>query len=429
MASDSDDEIDLFLKYVDLAHYKENLRRAGVYSFEDLKIVAKGALKLFLPRPAAKRIVRKRSKFIKNVVKKSKYPPMNEFLAELSLEHIQEDLKEKLGVTRVEHFRDVYIEDLLAIVNKEEAKRIMSAYEKEKSLIARCIANAEEKVKKIAKKVLNWKDPSAINAPSELSSNTRLPQSDSDEATSNVPVPTVTVDKEAEPVGMLSSERHPQTQFENYQLYEPDDDDDESTMPTAPPYSPESDTSESSLSSSPADWYTFTPNELAESVKKVKLQQKFSESSAPPASECSTEELAKNLKPGEDFSDSSVMDYFLSARGEDSFQYFDDLDIKEFDIDQVRINLGYLTDLSDDDICDALRFVHSEQLSSHSFFDCPPPEMKSNELFEWHYLQAARVLALRQIYAIATHLNFEECCEALYNCDWNFADALEITLS
>ncbi|KAM7539343.1 hypothetical protein Aperf_G00000050311 [Anoplocephala perfoliata] len=513
MASDSEDELELFLKCVDLTDYEEKLKEKGIRSFKDLKTTKDAVLKTFLPRPVVKRIVRKRNKFDKHVIKKSKYPPLSEFLAELNLAHIQDDLKTKLQITRVEHLKDFTKEDLLEVVSEEDAKRIMVAYVKKKSPIARFIADKEEAVMKFGKKVCKYLDPSkvaTIKRPSVLKTTITAPQPDLDQVARNVSIPAFSETEESQPIDMLPSEQQSQTQLEGSQLYEADNDetttattlpnspdsdtsvnslslvyDDSSNVPpeqtsttTAPqpgleqspgavsipivtateesqpivmppseqpsqtpmdtkasasPNPSESDTSDGSSSTSSDDWYMFTESELNEAMEQWKLQENLFQSSPPLASKCSIVGItncSKRVECGEDSSDSYVMDYFLSAREEDAFQYFDDVNIEETDINQVRTNLTHLEDLSDDDICDALRFVHAEQLSSHSFFDgFPPAEMKSDELSEWHYVQAARVLALRQIYAIATHLNFEECCDALRYCDWNFADALEITLT
>lgn len=95
----------------------------------------------------------------------------------------------------------------------------------------------------------------------------------------------------------------------------------------------------------------------------------------------------------------------------------------------MRVYLGDLRDLPNDHICDALRFVHSEQLTSHFFFDRPPPQIELNKFCDWHYVQAAKVLTLRHVYAIATNMNLEECCEALRNCNWSLMATLEAILN
>ncbi|KAM7538960.1 hypothetical protein Aperf_G00000050268 [Anoplocephala perfoliata] len=434
MESDSDEELDLFLKYVDLPNCKETLKQAGVYSFKDIKVVSKEALKLFLPAPAAERIIRKRSKFDKQVNKKSKYPPMKDFLVKLNLENIQEDLNKKLQITRVEHFRDATKEDLLPVVGKDVARRIMEAYKMEKSFIKRLIFNTEQAAMKFGNKVyafLSPKGPSkqaAITAPPESTSTVTVPHPDLEEVTRKVSSPAATQTGELQHINMISTERLSQTQFEKYQHCDVDDDKSIEITASAPPGS---DTGDNSLSTSPDEWNKFSVSELNESMKPLELQQNRSRSSSPPAPKSPIDEKMSNLtldECEEDCPDSYVMEYFLSAREEDSFQYFDDVSIEQNDIEQVRANLTCLMDLSDDDICDALRFVHSEQLSSHSFFDRPPPQIKSNKFLSWHYLQAARVLTLRKIYAIATHLNFEECCEALRSCGWSFMDTLESVL-
>uniref|UniRef100_A0A0R3SL40 BSD domain-containing protein n=1 Tax=Hymenolepis diminuta TaxID=6216 RepID=A0A0R3SL40_HYMDI len=116
-----------------------------------------------------------------------------------------------------------------------------------------------------------------------------------------------------------------------------------------------------------------------------------------------------------------VLDYFQSARKGYSWQPLEEVTIKPSDIRNVRCRLGGLKDLPDDDICDALRFVHSEHQYLPTFFIWPPPDCRMNELNYWHYFYAARALILRQVYALAPQMTFDQCLKALASSDWNYA--------
>ncbi|VUZ49955.1 unnamed protein product, partial [Hymenolepis diminuta] len=126
----------------------------------------------------------------------------------------------------------------------------------------------------------------------------------------------------------------------------------------------------------------------------------------------------------EECPDFLVLDYFQSARKGYSWQPFEEVTIKPSDICSVRSHLEGLRDLPDADICDALRFVYSEHQYLPTFFDRPPPECRMNALYDWHYFYAARALALRQVYAFAPQMTFDQCLKALSSSDWNFNNAI-----
>ncbi|VDO13368.1 unnamed protein product [Rodentolepis nana] len=89
-----------------------------------------------------------------------------------------------------------------------------------------------------------------------------------------------------------------------------------------------------------------------------------------------------------------------------------------------KLYKSHLSDLSDEEIRDALRFIHEEQRYSHAFYDRPSPTRTSSAFVAWHYTHAARALILRYIFTIAIELTFTECLEALTSCDWNVDDIL-----
>ncbi|KAM3186039.1 hypothetical protein ACTXT7_005177 [Hymenolepis weldensis] len=134
MADDLSAMLDQFLIYVDLADCRPDLERVGVYGFalkfDHLKLVKKKALQIVLPNPAVERIVANVGKFASHYPKKKKYPPLEEFLEMLQLTDIQKDLENKLKISRVEHLKYATEENLLMVVSKDDAKRILKSYKK-----------------------------------------------------------------------------------------------------------------------------------------------------------------------------------------------------------------------------------------------------------------------------------------------------------
>ncbi|KAM3186038.1 hypothetical protein ACTXT7_005176 [Hymenolepis weldensis] len=218
--------------------------------------------------------------------------------------------------------------------------------------------------------------------------------------------------------------------FEDYQKIDTPDDEPSCNKALCPPSAPnESDATSTSSSetASSDDWVRFTMEEIEE-LKSSGRESPISQDYwvlVEELNEYKGDDKSNILNPEcieEDCPDICVFDYFQSARKEDSWQCHGDVKIKPSDIGSVRRCLGDLSDFSDDEVRDALRFVHSGHQYPCKFFDRPPPNCRMNTLSDWHYLYAARALTLRHVYAIALHMTFNQCLETLSSSDWNFSD-------
>nr|CUU99775.1 hypothetical transcript [Hymenolepis microstoma] len=415
--SDSNRQLDQFLTYLDLEDCKDDLARIGVRSFEDLGVVDKKAMRLILPEPAIRRISAYYGKFATLGSKKNKYPSLKIFLEQLSLADAEADLKEKLKISSVEHLKFAKLNDLQQVVSKENAKRIMKAY---KDLKNRTFTKIKEFGTRFMEMIVRPKNGSRKDDSSEkvLLNRTNAP-SEPVMPIQETPLEAATETKRMETFDQHPSVYHSQINIEHYQQINCPDDD-SICEPSAPCASGLSDTTSSS---SDDDWIRFT----AEEINQVRNSPATESCHVIPANPSNTSDIMPtdlDEKCCKDDSDSSVLYYFQSARDGDPWQYYDDVKIKSDDIQSVRYCLGSLSELSEEEICDALRFIHSEQKYSHAFYDRPSPACKSNAFVNWHYTHAARALILRYVYTVAIELTFNECLEVLCSSDWNLNNAL-----
>ncbi|VDL57941.1 unnamed protein product [Hymenolepis diminuta] len=106
----------------------ERLRPKYIELKEDQKEIRIGLLNSTSPpNPAVKRILANVDKFAVHCPKKKKYPPLKDFLEVLQLTDIQEELEDKLKISRVEHLRYATVEDLQTVVGRENAKSILES--------------------------------------------------------------------------------------------------------------------------------------------------------------------------------------------------------------------------------------------------------------------------------------------------------------
>ncbi|VUZ55310.1 unnamed protein product [Hymenolepis diminuta] len=111
MIDDSGAMLNEFLIYVDLADCRPQLGQIGVCRFDHLCTLPKKALEPVLPNPAVDRILANVDKFAAHCPKREKYPPLKDFLEKLQLTDIQEELEDRLKISRVEHLQYATEED------------------------------------------------------------------------------------------------------------------------------------------------------------------------------------------------------------------------------------------------------------------------------------------------------------------------------
>uniref|UniRef100_A0A5K3ENV0 non-specific protein-tyrosine kinase n=1 Tax=Mesocestoides corti TaxID=53468 RepID=A0A5K3ENV0_MESCO len=448
-AIQTDDLLSQFLRYVQLEGCKQLLSdELRIRSFEHIRNYNKKDLKKVLRAPAAKRILKNYKHFKDNPQepKPSQMTPLCEVLRAVQLQDMEDDLRNKLYITRLEHFRYASVKNLTVIMPEGAAKRLYKAYKAEEQALSTSSAKVLAGIFRFPRQpnqpatprvsISKPYDPQHLahmDIPDSASSimfksnpleTPDAPTIDPPQVPSNSPVNFQGLHQEKVMVREAIPPNHPLIDFDKRTPCEiTRSDPDLSIQPTAPPLvyisEPPSPSGDWVFLGGPESWFDEMDDDNCpeKSSPNKSVQVSLGE-------ECRENE---SERPSSGPEETPAMDedcpapipaYFECVRGGQAWVF--DGETPEITKDHIEgVRSLHNKDTPDDDIIEAIKFVVAVQSYCPTYFERPPPECKSTTISNWHINAASQALLLKRLYALAADSDFETCLNALRQADWD----------